>query len=304
MSPLTRRGKDETRIELLQALLRWKRAQLTRREVGLLPRPGARRGLTQDDLAELTGYSVRVIGRMEKGKLYSPSPELLDAVSSGLLLTAEERRTLWLLAAGSAPPPGQYASGSDLGLTRLVHELYPHPAYVTDAAWNVQDHNKGVAEWFVDFAAIPAPDRNIAIWIFCYEHAQHVFVNWDNDFASVFLARLRAVLANHPDDPRLVARVNELRDRSDYFRQRWQDGAAVYLDPPSETRVFRRPGHTDPEQPNDADHHVPIDMVILGALRPGDERRLVVFLLPDAEPRRPSVHSADACAACRRTRSR
>jgi transcriptional regulator with XRE-family HTH domain len=302
MSSLSLREKDQTRVELLQALLRWRRAQLTRRDVGLLPRSGARtgHGLSQDDLAELTGYSVRIISQLEHGKLRSPSSDLLDAVCSGLRMTADERRTLWLLAAGTAPPPGPYATGADMGLARLVNQLYPHPAYVTDAVWDVEIYNKAVAEWFTDFSEIPVGSRNIAKWIFCDPHAQHVFVNWDRDFATVFLARMRAVVAEFPRDARLSALVSELRERSPYFERRWRDDAAVYVDPPSETRVFRRPGHTDPAQPDDNDYHVPIDMVILGALRPGDERRLVVFLLPDTEPHRSSIHSAQACAACAR----
>src|SRR2546430_1971099 len=157
MSSLSLREKDQTRVELLQALLRWRRAQLTRRDVGLLPRSGARtgHGLSQDDLAELTGYSERIISQLEHGKLRSPSSDLLDAVCPGLRMTADERRTLWLLAAGTAPPPGPYATGADMGLARLVNQLYPHPAYVTDAVWDVEIYNKAVAEWFTDFSEIP-----------------------------------------------------------------------------------------------------------------------------------------------------
>jgi transcriptional regulator with XRE-family HTH domain len=162
VSSLSLHDEDQTRIELLQALLRWRRARLTRKDVGLLPRFGARSGLTQDDLAELTGYSVRIIGQLENGRLRSPSPDLLDAVCSGLRLTPDERRTLWLLAAGSTPPPSSYATGADMGLIRLVNQLYPHPAYVTDAAWDVEVCNRAVAEWFTDFSEVPGPNRNIA----------------------------------------------------------------------------------------------------------------------------------------------
>ena len=295
-------GGAAARRALLQALLRWKRANLTRIEVGLPPRSASRGGLTQDDVAELTGFSVRLYGQLENGKLRNPPPELLDAVADGLSLSPDERRTLWLLAAGAVPTYGTYATGPDLGLTRLINLLYPHPAYVTDAAWNVQAANRAVAEWFVDFAQLPVGDRNIGKWIFCYPHSQHVFVNYERDFATVFMARLRAVISRFPDDRRLAELIDEIRDRSPLADRLWRDDSAVYIDPPTETRIFRRPGHTDPDQPDDAVHHVPIDMVIMAPLRPDDERRLVAFLLPDNEPHRPAIRSADACAACARIR--
>lgn len=286
------------RIELLGAFLRWRRAQMTRADVGLPPRRGARGGLTQEDLAELSGYAVRMIGGLEHGRLNNPSPHLLEAVARGLGLGEDERRTLWLLAAGSMPPPGSYVASPDAGLTRLVDLMYPHPAYVTDAVWNVQTYNAAVAEWFVDFGELAEADRNIAKWIFCDPHAQHVFVQWKQDFAAVFLARMRAITARLPEDSRLNALIDELCGRSPYFDHQWHAVADVYVDPPTETRLFRRPGYTDPQQVDDAQHQVPIDMVILGPLRPDDERRLVVFLLPPSESHRPHVLSSQACAVC------
>jgi transcriptional regulator with XRE-family HTH domain len=293
-------SQPEGREALLQALLRWKRAHLTRTEVGLPRRRGSRGGLTQDDLSELTGYSVKLISMLEQGRLHNPTATFLDAVAAGLRLTPDERRTLWLLAAGTAPISTSYTIGPDAGLTRLVDQIYPHPAYVTDAAWNVHGYNRGVAEWFCDFSLVPAHDRNIAKWIFCYPHSQHVFVNWKRDFATVFLARLRAVLSRFPDDPRLISLLAELCERSPLANELWHADADIYVDPPTESRVFRRPGHTDPDQADDSRHHVRLDMVILGALRPDDERRLVVFLLPEGEPHRPHVRSDQSCAACGR----
>src|SRR5262245_27585319 len=149
------REERHGRNRLLRALLQWKRSQLTREAVGLPARRGSRGALTQDDVAELTGYSVRVVGQLESGRLRSPAPDLLDAVSAGLRLTPDERRILWTLAAGSVPPSRTYTTGRDAGLTRLVEHIYPHPAYVTDATWNVQSANPGIAEWFCDFTTLP-----------------------------------------------------------------------------------------------------------------------------------------------------
>jgi len=286
------------RTELLGSMLRWRRAQLTRADVGLPPRLGARGGLTQDDLAELTGYTVRMVGQLEHGRLRSPSAHLLDSVARGLRLGAEERRTLWLLAAGTMPPSSRFESRTDSGLARLVDALYPNPAYVTDAIWDVQAYNAGVAEWFVDFNAVPPNERNIAKWIFCHPHARHVFVNWADDFARLFISRMRAVVAHLPDNEDLNRLIDELRRRSEFFDSAWAAAADVYVDPPTETRVFRRPGHTDPRQADDAEHHVHIEMVILGPMRPDDERRLVAFLLPDSEPHHTHLLSEQECTAC------
>lgn len=299
MSSIVGHGPPEVRVALLRAMLRWKRARLTRSDVGLPARRGSRGPLTQEDLAEVTGYATTLVARLENGALKAPGAAFLNDIASALRMTSDERRTLWLLAAGTAPSSPTYSVGVDPGLERLVDVVYPHPAYLTDAAWNVLAYNRAVEEWFCDFSRMPAPDRNIAKWIFCYPHSRHVFVNWETDFAGVFLARMRAVMARFPNNDQLTGLVAELRERSPVAARLWDAESGVYVDPPTEIRVFRRPGHTDPGQADDHRHHVAMETVILAPMRPGDERRCVVFFLPAGEAHRPGIRSEQACRACR-----
>jgi transcriptional regulator with XRE-family HTH domain len=181
------------------------RAKITRAEVGLRPDPKARKGLSQRALAEATHIPIKVIQALEHGRLRLPRPEWLETIASVLELSADDRQALWLLAAGTPPPLGSYASGPDEGLARLVEVLYPNPGVVMDAAFTLHAHNRGVLEWLDDCDALLAQDNNFAKWLFLSPHAQHVLVNWEA-FTHTMLSRLRAAAARW-SAPRFPDRV-------------------------------------------------------------------------------------------------
>ncbi|MEV7225521.1 helix-turn-helix domain-containing protein [Polymorphospora sp. NPDC051019] len=291
-------GADQDRVELLRSFLRARRLRLDRPDAGLLPRVGGRPGLSQDDLAEATGYSVRIISQLEQGRLRSPSAQLLQAVATALRLDPDERHVLWMLATRSAPPAQRYATAADPVLTRLADQLDPHPALVTDVAWRVLAANRAVARWFVDFDRIEPDRRNFARWLFCDPHARHAMVDWECDFAADLLDDLRATWARWPDDPALRSLVSGLRAQSPLVDRAWRDGAGIHPRRPGRTRALRRPGHTDPARAGDAGHHVRVEMTTLAPGRPDDERRLLVFLLPEGEEPA-GTFSRDACSACK-----
>lgn len=292
---------DQDRADLLRSFIRVRRFRLDRVDVGLLPRVGGRPGLSQDDLAEATGYSTRIISQLEQGRLRSPSPQLLQAVTAALRLRPSEREIFWTLAARSAPPAQRYATRSDPRLERLIERLHPNPAYVTDAAWRVLAANRAVADWFVDFDRLAPDRRNVAWWLFCDPHARHVLVDWAHGVAEVVLGRLLTTWARWPDDPALAALVGTLRADSAFVDRAWQSDPGAFLDRSPRVQALRRPGHTDPDQADDVDQQVKVDMLVLEPSRPDDERRVVAFLLPDGEAR-PAVRSSDGCAACARHR--
>ncbi|BCJ68766.1 helix-turn-helix domain-containing protein [Polymorphospora rubra] len=290
-------GADQERVELLRSFLRARRLRLDRTDVGLVPRVGGRPGLSQDDLAEATGYSTRVISQLEQGRLRSPSAQLLQAVTVALRLGPDERHVLWMLAARSTPPAQRYATDVDPGLARLVDQLYPHPACVTDAAWRVLAANRAIAEWFVDFDRVEPERRNVAWWLFCDPHARHVLVDWERDFAGFFLDRLREARVAWPDDPALRSLVAGLRVQSPFVDRAWREDAGGGVAPSDPVHALRRPGHTDPGPGDDAAHHVRVEVVTLAPGRPDDGRRLIAFLLPDGESG-PGRLSRDVCPVC------
>lgn len=294
---------------MLGRFLRERRGKLTLAEAGLPARRGSRNGtLTQEDLARLTGYSIRTISALEQGTEHRPSRDLLDAITAALGLTADERRTLWLLAASTPPPEEDYRTDVDPGLARLVQATYPHPACVYDDLWNVQACNPGWAEWICDFSRCdfstkPVDQRNIAKHVFLNEHWRHVLVEWEREFAPAFMGRMRAARARRPHDRELIALIDELCDRSPDAKRLWDGRTDIYTHPPSLVRPMRRPGHTDPQQPGDEKYHVPVTWSLTASTQPGDHRRIMVLLLPDEYAKPSPVLSEQACAACARQRT-
>ena len=172
--------------DLLSRFLRSRRGRITLEQAGLPARRGSRTGtVTQEDLARLTGYSVRTISSLEQGTDHRPTHDLLEALSVALRLTPDERHTLWYLAA-DAPAPARAASartdqadGLDPGLLRLLQVLEPHLAYVTDGVRTVKAWTDACARWGSDFGAMPENRRNLAHWVFLDPHARHMYPYWE-----------------------------------------------------------------------------------------------------------------------------
>ncbi|NYT96343.1 helix-turn-helix domain-containing protein [Salinispora sp. H7-4] len=255
---------------LVGALLRHWRNRVPPASLGLPPRV-RRGGVTQADIAAAAGCSLRTYAGIEAGSV-RPSGAQLDSLGDLLHLSADERHTLWRAAVGTARPATSFAAGHDSGLARMVYAL-PYPAYVTDAAWRVLAANRAVAQWFVDFGAMPPADRNIGKWIFGHPHARHVFVHW-NRFAEEFVARVRALSAALKGVAAFDAFLSGMRGYPD-FEVRWTADPLINIDPPTVRRFFREPGK------GLSDPGVPLDMVILSPMGPEDGRRIVVFEYPD-----------------------
>jgi transcriptional regulator with XRE-family HTH domain len=282
---------------MLGEFLRERRGRVSLESAGLPARRG-RRGagtVTQEDLARLTGYSIRTISALEQGAEHRPTPELLEAIASALRLTTDERSILWYLATGAPPPEAEDDPPPDPALDRLVRALEPHPAYLTDAFWRVHSHNAAFAAWICDFSAVPAGERTILHWFFLDPHSRHVLPDWPGETAMI-IARARARAMRSRRGHELTAIIESICARSPEADRRWRAGGELLLDGPSREAFMRPPGHTDPAGPDD--RHVRLTLTTLTPLRTGDERRLLAFLLPDGTP--PAL-GARPCPACART---
>lgn len=288
--------------ELLGKFLRSRRAQITLEQAGLPPRRGSRTGtLTQEDLARLTGYSVRTISALEQGTEHRPTPDLLDAITAALALGPEERHTLWYLAAEGPPPPssaGAADHGPDPGLRRLLRVLEPHIAYVTDEARDVQAVTRGCVSWLGrDMSQWQATRRNITHWVFLEPHARHVYPYWEAEPAWSTIAHLRSQFARLPNSPRLREVTEEIRDLSPDAKRIWEAQERLVFHPPT-TVTMRVPGHTDPDQPDDERYHVTVTVSMLAPTRAGDQHLITAFMLPDEYAREYERSSAQTCTAC------
>ena len=286
--------------DLLARLLREWRGRITLAQVGLPERRGSRTGtLTQEDLAHLTGYSVRAISALEQGVPHRATPELVDALAAALRLSPDERHTLWYLAAGMPPPASApLPAGIDPGLARLVEVTDPHPAFVADAARRILAQNQAAADWF-NLLDMPEDQRNATYWVFLSPHARHVFVHWETEAAQVSLGIMRSQLVRWPHDERISSAVSRLCELSPDARRLWHTSGAI-APYPGPGLTMRPPGHTDPAQADDEKYHVRATAVRVVSVRPDTDAGLSVFLLPAEHARRYPVSSRQACAACDR----
>ncbi len=191
----------------------------------------------------------------------------------------------------------QTAADHDPILSRIVDVLDPYPSYVCDAAYNVQAHNRAFTVWVWDFMAQPVGQRNFARWLFCHPHARHMLPNWHMDSWG-FVARMRQIYTQLPRHPGFADLIVDLEEQSPEFRQMWHTDSAIMPYPTSLAIDFRPPGHTDPHQPDDRSHHVPLTMSTLTPMTAGDNRRFTVFLYPDSYTP-PTPPTPAECTACR-----
>jgi transcriptional regulator with XRE-family HTH domain len=206
--------------------LRARRARVRPADVGLPAGTGRRRtaGLRREELAALAGISIDYYIRLEQGKETHPSPEVLDALASALLLDGEERRHLHELARRARrQPPGpvrRRPAPVSPGIRQLLARVRPCPAYVLTPISDVVAANPEGLALFAGLADWPVHRRNTARYVFLHPMARELVVDWSRSAAST-VANLRAVAAD-PDTPGLAALIDELIAESPDFARLWQ----------------------------------------------------------------------------------
>lgn len=186
--------------------------------------PGRRaEGLTQRDVARLTGVSERWYGALERGIEAEYSADFLDRLSSALQLSPAERRALYLKAVGRLPtlvlpPEAGMPEDVDEGLLqRFLDNQVPAPAFATDLAWNVIGHNEPLLEWFPWVTR----QENQMRWVFLEPEAHEQLVNWEQDWARPFLGQLRYERARHPKNEALMRLERDILASSPAAREMW-----------------------------------------------------------------------------------
>ncbi|MER5805637.1 helix-turn-helix transcriptional regulator [Streptomyces mirabilis] len=211
----------------LGRFLRARRTQTSPDQVGFTVGTGLRRtpGLRREELATLAGISIDYYVRLERGREIRPSPSVLDALARALHLDDAEHQHLRELAARAArfvpesPPPPSRTVGPHL--TLVLETLRPSPAYVVSRSMDLLAWNPGGLALYAGLADWPAPQRNLARYLFLHPTAPTLFPDWDN-LVRGCVARLRAVAGTAPDAPDLTSLVGELLLKSPDFVKLWE----------------------------------------------------------------------------------
>lgn len=216
---LAERTLARTRSDLSDFLV-GRRAKLTPAEVGL-PTTGGRRtpGLRREEVAHLAGVGLTWYTWFEQGRDIQVSESFLLKVAKALRLDDAECSRLFLLAHRRPPPPEayQWPSVSPL-IQRMLDDLAARPAYVLNLRWDVIASN-AEADRLFGFSGRDQADRNIMLVVFADPDMRPRLPAWRED-APRMLAQFRADLATAPDDPAMLALVDELKKLSPDFR-RW-----------------------------------------------------------------------------------
>ncbi|MFI9204011.1 helix-turn-helix domain-containing protein [Streptomyces sp. NPDC053048] len=200
------------------------------------------RGLTQDDVSRLIGFSARWYSNLERGVPTPYSDAFLDSVSRVLALSDEERLTLYTYTVQRQPLAGRKVDTSiiDPALARFVH-MQPYPCYVSDQGWDIPIYNKAAAEqwrWM-------AQGVNVMLWALTHPEARLQLIDWEQAWACPMAAQLHLAMNKNPDNERLREVVDEVR--KDPTARRIYDEGLRNIHPDGSRRRVYLPHHHDRE---------------------------------------------------------
>ena len=165
----------------------------------------------------MAGISSDYYLRLEQGRDKHPSSQVLDALARALQLDIKATEHLHQLAGstGRVRQPRSAVETVAHNLDRLINQ-FPTPAIVANRYQDVLAANPIARALSPGFA----PGENFLRWRLLAPAARELFVDWD-EATEVAVSGLREVTGNDPDDPRLLALIDELSAASERFRELW-----------------------------------------------------------------------------------
>jgi transcriptional regulator with XRE-family HTH domain len=222
--------------------LRHRRERLRPEDVGL-PGGGRRRtpGLRREEVASLAALSPDYYGRLEQGRVRSPSAAALASVARAIRLTADEQDYLFRLAGQQPPEPRSPLAPVDPAMLYLLDALGHTPAQVADDLLTVVAQNAAARNLFGAWTGLPGFASNVT-WRWFADPASRD----SNDPAEherigrAYVADLRAGTAQHPAKDRFAhALVADLLKRSAEFAEVWGQQQVAALT--SAPKLIRHP---------------------------------------------------------------
>jgi transcriptional regulator with XRE-family HTH domain len=228
-------ASSPSRRDELSAFLRSRRARLSPVDVGLPDDGGRRRtpGLRREELAAVAGVGVSWYTWLEQGRDIHPSPEVLDALARTLRLDAAERATLFALARmemplpnGSETAPGEADGDGRALLVSLVEGLHPSPAYLLGPMTRILAWNPAASALFGSPDHL-APERCSLLWLLLVDPGEARYNPGREGTARNVVARFRSEYARHAGEPAYELLIAELRERSPWFAEWWDEHEVI-----------------------------------------------------------------------------
>jgi transcriptional regulator with XRE-family HTH domain len=213
----------------LGAYLRDRRTRLDPATFGF---GGGRRrtpGLRREEVASRANISPTWYTWLEQGRGGAPSPDVLDRIAKGLMLTEPEREHLYMLGLGR-PPEARYqpVDGITPRLQRVLDGMALSPAIIKNAMWDVVGWNRAAALLLTDYAKLPREERNILRLMFAKAHLRAGNEDW-NSMARFVVGAFRADVARAraSNSEAATTLIAELCRISPQFEALWQDNEVV-----------------------------------------------------------------------------
>lgn len=231
-----------SRYAIMGHFLRSRRLRVSPESVGLTT--GSRRrseGLRREEVAQLANVSPTWYAYLEQGRRINPSAEVLDALATALVLTADERRYLHAVATGGPDTPEQHP---DERTTRLIGELVvrtdilAYPVYAITAVGDLMCWNHHTTEWYGDLGGPHLRYPNLAWWMFTSADARERIVGWETA-AREITTRLRYVAGTRPTGTSFDTMLADLHEVSEPFARWW--GHHDVSDQSASRRSFEHP---------------------------------------------------------------
>jgi transcriptional regulator with XRE-family HTH domain len=180
-------------------------------------------GLRREEVAQRANISPTWYTWLEQGRGGAASAEVLERISSALMLTDTEREHLFMLGLGR-PPEVRYKSfeGVSPRLQRLLDSLDASPALIKTATWDVVAWNRAAAVVLTDYGALPASQRNVLRFLFCNPEVRARQHDWQS-VARTVVGAFRADVARAGLASEVGELVHELCTVSPEFDAMWRN---------------------------------------------------------------------------------
>ena len=207
----------------LGAYLRDRRTRLDPVALGF---PGGRRrtpGLRREEVAQRSNISPTWYTWLEQGRGGAPSPDVLNRLAAGLMLTEPEREHLFMLGLGRAPEVRYRAvEGVTPRLQRVLDAFDVSPAIIKTATWDVVAWNRAAAAVLTDYSTLPPEGRNILRLIFADDRVRAAQDDWKS-VARYVVGTMRADATRAGAGEAVARLVEDLSRRSPEFEAMWRD---------------------------------------------------------------------------------
>lgn len=182
-------------------------------------------GLRREEVASRANISPTWYTWLEQGRGGAPSPDVLDRIAKGLMLTEPEREHLYMLGLGR-PPEARYQPVDAISprLQRVLDGMALSPAIVKTAMWDVVGWNRAATALLTDYAQLPSDQRNILRLMFTNGRGRSLNEDWESVARFVVGAfRADTARAGAQGSVEAAGLVEELSRLSPEFAALWQD---------------------------------------------------------------------------------